>query len=331
MPGSRHRLLTFNAHEAYVYSLTRIGYQWDIIDYLPGRYTGQWDTNVRPVPDNARLISVDQALASGDSYLCAIAHSISDLLLIKTLQIPKILVIHVSLTGYMAVEGSKFTPQEVARYLNTYLDKIRGVAVSVSRLKQESWGVTGPIIPFYIDGDFFRGYSGEIAAGLRVANQIAAKKLLLNWSLHREIAKDFPVQIVGHNPDMPGVREAASHRELRSFFRSHRFYLHTAHPEYEDGYNTASLEAMATGMPVVCNAHPSAPIENGVNGFVSDDVQELREGIRRLLADRDLAEKMGRAARESVVEQHSLERFRALWNEAIELAVRRFQSGTGRS
>ena len=128
-----------------------------------------------------------------------------------------------------------------------------------------------------------------------------------------------------------GVREAASHRELRSFYRSHRFYLHTAHPEYEDGYNTASLEAMATGMPVVCNAHPSAPIENGVNGFVSDDVQELREGIRRLLADRDLAEKMGQAARESVVEQHSLERFRALWNEAIELAVRRFQSGTGRS
>jgi len=326
MTASGLHLLTFNAHESYVYSLTRIGHRWDIIDYLPGRYTSSWDTTVRPVPENGNLIRIEQALASGKSYHCAIAHSIADLLMIKTLSIPKILVIHVSLKGYMAQVKSKYSAKEVSQYLNTYLQKIKALAVSVSRLKQHTWGVSGPVIPFFIDTDFFYGYNGKTAAGLRVANQVAQKRLLLHWELHQQICRDFPVQIVGYNPDMPHARRAADREQLREFFRTHRFYIHTAHPEYEDGYNMASLEAMATGMPVVCNAHPSAPIINGVNGFISDNVQELREGIRQLLADPALAKRMGQAARDTIAANHSLQQFRLLWEQAIAMAVERFHS-----
>ena len=37
--------------------------------------------------------------------------------------------------------------------------------------------------------------------------------------------------------------------------------------EYEDGYNLAMLEAMASGMPVVALANRSSPITDGVDGF----------------------------------------------------------------
>jgi len=315
------RLLTFNAHEAYVYALSKIGYKWDVIDPLPGRYTNGWDVNMRPVPENINLISIEQALTGSVEYSCAIAHSIDDLLLIKSLNIPKILVIHVSLKGYIAQENSRTTVEEMQQLLNTYLDKIGAVAVSVSELKQAAWGVFGPVIPFFIDTDFFKGYRGENACGLRIANQISKKSLLLDWETHLKIAAGFPVKIAGFNPDMHGVQPTKNQHELLELYQNCRFYLHTAQNEFEDGYNTASLEAMAAGMPVVCNSHPSAPVINGVNGFISDNIDDLREGIKQLQADRELAEKLGKAGREFVMENHSLEKYRKAWEQAIELAV----------
>jgi glycosyltransferase involved in cell wall biosynthesis len=225
----------------------------------------------------------------------------------------------------MAQENSKTPLETVREKLNTYLRQIRAVAVSVSPMKQQTWGVSGPVIPFYIDGDFFSGYAGGVAEGLRVANQISKKSLLLNWPLHHALCTDIPIKIVGYNPGLPGVRPAKDVYELRDFYRSRRFYVHTAQYDYEDGYNTAALEAMACGMPLVCNAHPSAPVENGINGFVSDDISELRENISRLLSDRQLAQKLGRAARQTVLEQNSLRQFRRKWEQAIELAIDFFQ------
>ena len=188
-------------------------------------------------------------------------------------------------------------------------------------MKQQTWGVSGPVIPFYIDGDFFDGYEGSVAEGLRVANQISKKSLLLNWPVHRALCAGFPIKIVGYNPDLPGVRPAKNVYELRDFYRRRRFYVHTAQYDYEDGYNTAALEAMACGMPLVCNAHPSAPVVNGINGFVSEDVEELRGHIHALLRDVHLARRLGRAARETVLEQNNLPLFRRRWQQAIGQAI----------
>ena len=317
------KLLTFNAHESYVHALCQIGHQWDIIDGLPGRYVTSWDTRMRPVPENGRLIDLSTARAS--VYDCIIAHSIDDLLLVKTLPVPKILTIHVSLSGYRAQEDNhRYSQEETRNVLAAYMRKIRGLTVSVSKLKQATWGVNGPVIPFYIDSDFFSGYRGERAAALRIANQFLEKDRILDIQTHAEIIGRLPITIMGHNPELPGVRPAQGADDLRETYRSHRFYLHTARYDYEDGYNLASLEAMATGMPVICNAHPSAPVINGVNGFISADTAELHQRAEQLLTDRALATKLGAAAREYVHEHHSLSTFRENWNAAIDSARAQF-------
>ena len=56
------------------------------------------------------------------------------------------------------------------------------------------------------------------------------------------------------------------------------------------------LEAMATGMPVVTLPNPTSPIEDGVNGFVSDDPARLRDGVMELLEDGRKAALLGTAA-----------------------------------
>src|SRR5690606_3724519 len=81
---------------------------------------------------------------------------------------------------------------------------------------------------------------------------------------------------------------------------SHRFYVHTADPELEDGYNLAMLEAMACGLPVVGCCHPTSPIEHGISGFLDDDPAALATFARRLLDEPELAARMGAAARATV-------------------------------
>jgi len=135
-------ILTFNSHEAYVYALSRTNLSLDVIDQLPGRYVNSWDTKIRPIPDNIRLITLKEAELSKKKYDCAIANSIDDLLMIKTFDIPKILTIHISLTGYIEQEGNKVTAEKACNVLNAYLEKIGVLVVSISEMKQKTWGVS---------------------------------------------------------------------------------------------------------------------------------------------------------------------------------------------
>lgn len=67
------------------------------------------------------------------------------------------------------------------------------------------------------------------------------------------------------------------------------------------------LEAMASGTPVVCSRLGGLPeiVEDGRTGFLVEpgDVGQLRDRIATLLADRALAERMGSAARDAVLDR----------------------------
>lgn len=100
----------------------------------------------------------------------------------------------------------------------------------------------------------------------------------------------------------------------------HRFFVHTADVQLEDGYNLATLEAMAAGLPILGNRHPTSPVEHGVSGFLSDDPAELRLYAMRLLRDQRLTVQMGREARKAVEEKFPPGKFKAGLLHAIEMA-----------
>ncbi len=325
-------LLTINSHEAWVFQLGSLGYKLDIVDGMPGRYCRSWDEHVRPVPANARLVSLPSVLEGRGRYDCIIAHSVSDLMALKALPGPRILVIHGTLEGRARNEGLEGPPQGYVTLVQQYLDAVAGHAVAVSALKARSWGdFARDIIPFGVDVDAYPRHSGSIAAGIRVANQIHARQDILLWDLHLAAFADVPIRLVGHNPDMPEVRPSESFDELKALLSEHRFFVHTAHSALEDGYNMATIDAMACGLPVLGNRHPSSPVEQGVSGFLSDDPRELAECAKRLLADPELARRMGQAARETVREHFSIARFKRDFEHAIDRARSKFKRGGERA
>lgn len=318
------RLLVFNCHEAWVHQLEGLGVPLDILVGLPGRFSPGWDERMRPVPRGSRLLSLQDALRSREPYETIIAHGVTDLLDVRALDAPKLVVLHTTLEGRLAEEGSGVDPSEMGVLLKQLLQLIGGHAVSVSELKGRSWGVTDDIVPFGVDPDAYLPATLEHASGLRISNLFTKRRKILLGEFHEAAFAGLPLRIVGHNPDLPGASAARSWDELKGLLAVHRFYVHTAHPELEDGYNMATLEAMAAGLPVLGNRHPSSPVEHGVSGYLSDDPVELRGFAESLLADRDLALRIGRAARETVSQRFHVAHFRSGIQRSLQRAREKF-------
>lgn len=316
-------LLVLNCHEAWVYQLGVLGFRLDIVVGLKGTYKKLWDEHMRPLPAGSRVISLAEALQSDIDYYCLIAHNVADLLDLRSRPEPRLLVIHSTLEGRMAEEKSIVDAARMKAMVREYLGLVGGHAVAVSLLKGTSWGFTEDIVPFCADPADYLAYTGETPHGLRICNFVDSRRKILLWDFHERAFAGLPVKIVGHNPGMSGVRAASNWDELKRDLRSHRFHIHTADPRLEDGYNMATVEAMAAGMPILGNRHPGSPIEHGVSGFLSDDAAELRNYAIMLLENRDLAVEMGRQARKTATERFSVGAFREGFTKSIETARRK--------
>jgi glycosyltransferase involved in cell wall biosynthesis len=92
----------------------------------------------------------------------------------------------------------------------------------------------------------------------------------------------------------------------------------------------AVIEAMASGTPVVASRLGGVPevVEHGVTGFLVEpgDVSELRARVAEILGDRRLADRLGRNARERVLETFTwdacAERCLAAYSELVDSRAR---------
>jgi glycosyltransferase involved in cell wall biosynthesis len=192
--------------------------------------------------------------------------------------------------------------------------------VPVTASKGESWGVEGEPLHCFADAADYLEPTYEIEAGLRVANDVTSKRVFLAWNFHQAAFAGLPVTLVGHNPDL-GAEAATDWNELKQRFATHRFFIHTADPRYEDGFNMAMVEAMAAGLPVISNAHPTSPLTHGIDGFLAETPAEARQFAGTLLDDIALARRMGAAARQTAHAQFGVGAFRIGAQRAIERAM----------
>jgi len=239
------------------------------------------------------------------------------------------MVIHLPIEARILEEKSKVDPREMVEITHKYIALIGAHVVAVSMLKGRSWGFTKDIVTFWSDPEDYLPFTGKRPCGLRISSFVENRRQFLLWDLHEQAFDGIPVRLVGHNPGMPGVKASNDWDHLRMLMQSHRFYIHTADPSLEDGYNMATVEAMAAGMPVLGNNHPGSPIEHGLSGFLSDNPEQLREYAGLLLSDRQLAQKMGQKAREKAMERFSKEAFKRAFLRSIETARNKWHNKNG--
>jgi glycosyltransferase involved in cell wall biosynthesis len=98
-------------------------------------------------------------------------------------------------------------------------------------------------------------------------------------------------------------------------------------PSHSEGVSLALLEAMAAGLPVIATKVGGLPevVRDGENGLLipPQDSAALAQALARLLADQDLAKKLGENARRDVAANFSLERLGRQINEIYEELIGR--------
>ena len=319
------RILTFNWHEAYICLLAKTGHPIDIVERFKGG-SQVWFYETRPLPPNARIVREATARRGlrEHTYDAVICHNVKDLLWVQEWPVRKILVFHNKLSteialGHNSVDLDSYR-NEVAQLLAA-TDDLELVFISES--KRDDWGFEGAVITPGIDLDEYGGYDGHDSRVLRVGNFMLERDLMLGFSLQEEVlGSDIPSTILGLNHPEAGARFTRSWDDLRECFRAHRVYLNTTLEPFEDGYNLSMLEAMATGAPIVSYANGSSPIVDGVNGFIASDPETLRERIRMLLSDLNLARRLGAEARRTVAQEFGMQKFVDRWNGMLKTASR---------
>ena len=324
------KILSFNWHEPYLCLLSRAGHEFLVVEpeMAPGQIR-RWDLNMRPVPENVRLISLAQAREQLDrnSIDLVIAHNVKDLIEVRNYTLPKILVFHNRLRTEIDLGNNLVQRDEYLAKIQPLLKDVK--KVFISRSKKEDWGMQGKIILPGIDVAEFENHSGENSRILRVGNLLKERDLMLGFTASEKICHGFSTVTLGWNPSIANARISDGFEDLKEHYRTCRVFLNTTVDDYEDGYNLAMLEAMAAGMPVVSTFNRTSPIEDGVNGYISRDIDYLRSRVKELLDCPEKARELGQRARNTVREQFGLNAFLNSWRKVIHDAIVDFLEVTG--
>jgi glycosyltransferase involved in cell wall biosynthesis len=131
-----------------------------------------------------------------------------------------------------------------------------------------------------------------------------------------DLSRTLPIDVfgIGTDNDLPQWR---LHQELAR----RRVYVH---PYRWTSLGLALIEAMQIGLPVVAVATTEVPeAVPAAAGYVSNRLDTLHGGLRRLAADSALAREMGQAAREHALRRYGLARFLDDWQQLLEEVVDR--------
>ena len=327
-------ILTFNWHEIYICLLARTGFSFVVAEPDNNGRPRRWDTRMRPIPDNVRIVPTaewHEGLRAGE-FDVVIAHNpVQDLVHLVQFDVPKLLVLHNKLSTSLALGSAEGDSGDISSKIKNELfaatPNLR--LVFISETKRADWGLDGTVIRPGIDPAEYGGYRGDLARVLRVGNLFKERDLMLGYSHQEAILRGLPSTLLGMNPGIPASRVSHSFDDLREHYRSHRLFLNTTVDGREDGYNLATLEAMATGMPVVSTANVTSPIRDGENGYISADFDELHERICELFKDLERARRLGAEARRTVCEQFPIEEFVRNWQTEIDEALAAVSLSTG--
>ena len=143
---------------------------------------------------------------------------------------------------------------------------------------------------------------------------------LLGLALERLMDRDWTLTVVGDGIAAEAVRRSLPQPRTRFLGKVANDTLPALYasadlfvwPAINEAYGLAPLEAQAAGCPVVLGRTGGTPdiVADGVTGLLtpSGDVDAFASAVGRLLDDPAARTRMGRAASQRVVAEHSLER-----------------------
>tara|TARA_Y100001937_G_scaffold86535_1_gene117057 strand:- start:278 stop:1297 length:1020 start_codon:yes stop_codon:yes gene_type:complete len=313
-PEEPLNILTFPTHERYQTNLALTGHNF----YLwqkPG-VIKPWVKDYGPVPQNTTLLNegkgdeqlplnldIDIVLSQNKFGQFEIATQLAE-----ALDVPLISLEH-------TLPHTSWSPEQVAM-----LKEMRGdINVFISEYSRYLWGWNegeALIVHHGIDTNLFSPSNVEREERvLSVVNDWINRDWCCGFEAWKKVTgypnPELPVHVIGATP---GLSEpASSTRELVEEYRKSKVFLNTS---LVSPIPTALLEAMSCGCAVVSTSNCMIPeiVESGKNGYLSNSPLELKMYSELLLNNDEVAGEMGKHARDTIVNNFSIEDFVSNWN-----------------
>jgi glycosyltransferase involved in cell wall biosynthesis len=294
--NSVYNILTFPTHERYETQLSKTGHNFYALNI---KDANKWNESQTPIPNNyyilpenqvCEYINYDFILVQSRYWQYELASKIN-----TNLQLPVIVLDHT------------LPPEISENQLKSLRSMVGNINVFISEFSQKSWDIDASslVIHYGVDSDLFRpaGVTKEKYL-LTVASDF------VNYDIWGELTGDLPNKIAGDSKSVSPLSE------LVEEYNKCQVYLNTS----TEPVPISLLEAMACGCAVVTVNASMMPeiIENGVNGFISNDKDQLKKYLVQLLNDSDLREAIGNNARKTILEKFSEQAFLNKWNSVFD-------------
>lgn len=309
----KYNILTFPTHERYETQLSKTGHNFYSFHL---ENLKKWNSQQVPVPENYHIlpegelcsyIKYDFILSQSKFWQYQVAKQIQ-----KSLKIPII-----------SLEHTLPTPQTISiENIRDMQNMVGDINVFISEYSAKEWNIKNDveIIHHGIDTNTFTNLEVDKEDYvLTVANDFVNRDYCLNYKGWSRVTKNIKTKLVG---DTKGLSEpAGSTEELVLEYNKCAVYFNSS---TISPIPTSLLEAMSCGCAVVSTATCMIPeiIENGVNGFISNDENELRSKIEYLLYNKEAREQIGKLARQTILNKFPEISFINKWNSVFDKAYR---------
>lgn len=319
--GDILNILTFTTHERYEQHLCKTGHNFYALSY--GK---SWDTDYANIPSNYYLIDsipeyldIDIILSHTSCDRLQYAHNLLSNTKnagLSRLAIPILRHTHVLPDVRLNIDEQKQIFKQIPVFANSF----------ISAYNRQAWGYNendANVIEHGIDVDFWQPMDVDRDnVCLSIVNDWPNRDWCCGFNLWRSTIVDLPARVFGKSKGFSEPAESIEH--LRHIYSSSRIFYNTS---LHSPVPTVLLEAMACGCAIVSTANCMIPdiITHGYNGLISNDPNELRSFLQKLLSDKDLARTLGENARKTIVEKYNVKTFCDNWNKLLYGTIERYK------
>jgi hypothetical protein len=260
-------------------------------------------------------------------------------------QFDTILVMHIPewiITNWELFKGKRVIWRTIGQSTSAHEAKLlpfRNQGLQIVRYSPREMNINGYIgqdamIRFYKDPDEYKNWQGNSGEVVTISQDMKNRGEFTNYKTYMQIIEGIPTaKIYGTKNESLGDLSGGflTYDGMKNVMRQASVYLYThSQPAC---YTLNFIEAMLTGVPIVAIGPKLAEslkianntyeipdiIQNGVNGYYSDDIEELKGYIKMLLMDKQLAKRIGDAGRHTAKQLFGMDTIKQQWKDFLQI------------
>lgn len=221
------------------------------------------------------------------------------------------------------------TENQLKKYFDDGLEIVR---YSPKERKYANYAGETAMIRFYKDPEEYKGWNGKDKRVINFTQSLKGRGAFVHYDEIMGSLAGFNSKVYGSgNSDLGSFNGGEVPYEMsKKLMQDARAYVYGG--TWPACYTLSIMEVMMTGMPVVAISKKLAHlsqyeqfnfyevdeiIENGVNGFVCDTVQEMRQRIEELLNDYNLAKRISAEARKTAIKVWGKDKIAKQWDALL--------------